>query len=84
MGSASAYAWFLRIGVHPDYPAVILPAVLLIGAAFGLGFSALNVQATSGVAGVGVVIAVSGVLGRRGRRAAPSEEEAEALVCDLR
>jgi MFS family permease len=44
------YAWFLRIGVHPDYPAVILPAVLLIGAAFGLGFSALNVQATSGVA----------------------------------
>jgi MFS family permease len=44
------YAWFLRIGVHPDYPAVILPAVLLIGAAFGLGFSALNVQATAGVA----------------------------------
>ena len=43
------YAWFLRIGVHPDYPAVILPSVLLIGAAFGLGFSSLNVQATAGV-----------------------------------
>ncbi|HLX51028.1 MAG TPA: MFS transporter [Streptosporangiaceae bacterium] len=46
----AGYAWFLRIGVHPDYPAVILPAVLLIGAAFGLGFSSLNVQATAGVA----------------------------------
>src|SRR5487761_1766918 len=46
----AGYAWFLRIGPHPDYPAVILPSVLLIGAAFGLGFSALNVQATAGVA----------------------------------
>jgi len=47
---AVGYAWFLRIGPHPDYPAVILPAVLLIGAAFGLGFSSLNIQATAGVA----------------------------------
>src|SRR5487761_1276725 len=46
----AGYAWFLRIGPQPDYPAVILPAVLLIGAAFGLGFSSLNVQATAGVA----------------------------------
>jgi EmrB/QacA subfamily drug resistance transporter len=46
----AGYALFLRIGPHPDYPAVILPSVLLIGAAFGLGFSALNIQATSGVA----------------------------------
>ena len=46
----AGYAWFLRIGAHPDYPAVILPSVLLIGAAFGLGFSSLNVQATAGVA----------------------------------
>jgi MFS family permease len=46
----AGYAWFLRIGPHPDYPAVILPAVLLIGAAFGLGFSSFNVQATAGVA----------------------------------
>jgi len=45
----AGYAWFLRIGVQPDYPAVILPSVLLIGAAFGLGFSSLNVQATAGV-----------------------------------
>jgi EmrB/QacA subfamily drug resistance transporter len=46
----AGYAWFLRIGPQPDYPAVILPAVLLIGAAFGLGFSSLNVAATAGVA----------------------------------
>jgi EmrB/QacA subfamily drug resistance transporter len=46
----AGYALFLRTGPHPDYPAVILPSVLLIGAAFGLGFSALNIQATSGVA----------------------------------
>jgi EmrB/QacA subfamily drug resistance transporter len=46
----AGYAWFLRIGTHPDYPAVILPTVLLIGIAFGLGFASLNIQATSGVA----------------------------------
>ena len=46
----AGYAWFLRTGTHPDYLAVILPSVLLIGAAFGLGFAALNIQATAGVA----------------------------------
>jgi predicted MFS family arabinose efflux permease len=44
-----AYAVFLRAGVHPDYPAVILPAIVLIGLAFGLGFSSLSVAATAGV-----------------------------------
>jgi MFS family permease len=44
-----AYAVFLRAGVTPDYPAVILPTMLLVGAAFGLGFSALSVGATSGM-----------------------------------
>jgi MFS family permease len=44
-----AYAVFLRAGVHPDYPAVMLPATLLIGLAFGLGFSSLSVAATAGV-----------------------------------
>ena len=34
----------------PDYPSVILPAVILIGVAFGLGFSALSLAATDGVA----------------------------------
>jgi MFS family permease len=47
---AAGYASFLRIGPAPDYPAVILPSVLLIGAAFGLGFGSLNIQATAGVA----------------------------------
>jgi len=44
-----AYTVFLRAGVQPDYPTVILPAVLLIGLAFGLGFSSLTVAATAGV-----------------------------------
>jgi predicted MFS family arabinose efflux permease len=44
-----AYAVFLRAGVQPDYPAVMLPATLLIGLAFGLGFSSLSVAATAGV-----------------------------------
>jgi MFS family permease len=44
-----AYALFLRAGVRPDYPAVMLPATLLIGLAFGLGFSSLSVAATAGV-----------------------------------
>jgi hypothetical protein len=44
-----AYAVFLRAGVTPDYPGVMLPAVLLLGLAFGLGFSSLSVAATAGV-----------------------------------
>ena len=47
---AAGYIWFLRIGPAPDYPTVILPSLLLIGAAFCLGFSALSTQATAGVA----------------------------------
>ncbi|HWG61508.1 MAG TPA: MFS transporter [Streptosporangiaceae bacterium] len=46
----AGYAVFLRVGPQPDYPTVILPAVLLIGMAFGLGFSALSLAATAGVA----------------------------------
>ena len=45
----AGYAVFLRVGVSPDYPAVILPAVVLIGIAFGLGFSALSLAATAGI-----------------------------------
>jgi sugar phosphate permease len=43
------YALFLRAGVTPDYPGVVLPTVILLGLAFGLGFSALTVSATAGV-----------------------------------
>lgn len=45
----AGYAVFLRAGVSPDYPGVMLPSVILLGAAFGFGFSALTVSATSGV-----------------------------------
>jgi MFS family permease len=45
----AGYALFLRAGVRPDYPGVVLPTVLLLGVAFGLGFSALTVSATAGV-----------------------------------
>jgi len=45
----AGYAVFLRVGVSPDYPSVILPAVVLIGLAFGLGFSALSLAATAGI-----------------------------------
>jgi MFS family permease len=44
-----AYAVFLRAGPAPDYPAVLLPTMLLVGLAFGLGFSALSVAATDGI-----------------------------------
>ncbi|AHH93762.1 transmembrane efflux protein [Kutzneria albida DSM 43870] len=43
------YALYLRIGLVPDYPAVILPSMLLIGLGFALAFPALNIQATTGV-----------------------------------
>jgi MFS family permease len=46
---AAAYAIFLRAGVTPDYPGVLLPTMLLVGLAFGLGFSALSVAATDGL-----------------------------------
>jgi MFS family permease len=45
----AGYAVFLRVGVSPDYPTVILPAVVLIGIAFGLGFSSLSLAATAGI-----------------------------------
>jgi MFS family permease len=43
------YALFLRVGLDPVYAAVILPSMLLIGAACALVFPSLNIQATNGV-----------------------------------
>jgi MFS family permease len=43
------YILFLRIDLHPSYPAVILPSMLLLGAAFATAFPSLNIQATNGV-----------------------------------
>jgi MFS family permease len=45
----AGYAVFLRAGVRPDYPSVMLPAVALLGLAFGLGFSSLSLAATAGI-----------------------------------
>ncbi|HEY2521938.1 MAG TPA: MFS transporter [Streptosporangiaceae bacterium] len=46
----AGYVSFLRVGTQTDYLGVILPAVIGVGIAFGLGFSALSLAATSGVA----------------------------------
>jgi MFS family permease len=43
------YVLFLRLSLHPSYAAVILPSMLLLGAAFATAFPALNIQATNGV-----------------------------------
>jgi predicted MFS family arabinose efflux permease len=43
------YALFLRVDLDPVYAAVILPSMLLIGAACALIFPSLNIQATNGV-----------------------------------
>ncbi|MFF3688278.1 MFS transporter [Streptomyces sp. NPDC002187] len=44
-----AYALFLRIDLSPGYAVVILPSMLLLGAACALVFPSLNIQATNGV-----------------------------------
>ncbi len=46
----AAYALVLRAGPEPEFLTVILPTALLLGLGFALSFSALNVQATNGVA----------------------------------
>ncbi|MEV0224088.1 MFS transporter [Streptomyces sp. NPDC050704] len=43
------YALFLQVSLDPVYAAVILPSMLLIGAACALVFPSLNIQATNGV-----------------------------------
>jgi MFS family permease len=46
----AGYALFLRAGMNPSYPTVILPTILLLGIGFALGFPSFNMQATTGVA----------------------------------
>ncbi|MET7453034.1 MFS transporter [Streptomyces sp. NPDC005574] len=43
------YALFLRVNLDPVYAVVVLPSMLLIGAACALVFPSLNIQATNGV-----------------------------------
>jgi MFS family permease len=47
--SVAGYALVLRFDAAPDYVAVLLPTMLLIGIGFMLGFPTMNIQATSGV-----------------------------------
>jgi MFS family permease len=50
LGSLTAgYALFLRIGLNPFYPTIILPTMVLLGIGFALTFPSLNIQATAGV-----------------------------------
>jgi len=46
----AGYALFLRAGMDPSYPTVILPTILLLGLGFALGFPSFNMQGTMGVA----------------------------------
>jgi predicted MFS family arabinose efflux permease len=50
LASVAGYALVLRFDAVPDYAAVLLPTVLLIGVGFALGFPTLNMQATNGIA----------------------------------
>jgi MFS family permease len=42
------YLWTLRAGAPPTYATAVLPAMLLVGLGFALGFSALHLQAMTG------------------------------------
>jgi MFS family permease len=46
----AGYVLFFGVGAAPSYWFAILPTVLLAGVGFAIGFPALNIQATSGVA----------------------------------
>jgi MFS family permease len=50
LSSVVGYALVLRFGATPDYLAVLLPTMLLLGIGFMLLFPTLNIQATTGVA----------------------------------
>ena len=44
------YALFLRLDASSGYVTLVLPTVLLLGLGFAIGFPALNIQGTAGVA----------------------------------
>jgi MFS family permease len=45
----TGYLLFLRVDAAPRYAVTILPTIVFLGLGFALAFSALNIQATSGV-----------------------------------
>ncbi|HEX5405553.1 MAG TPA: MFS transporter [Pseudonocardiaceae bacterium] len=52
------YVRYLSAGPSPSYGTAILPTMLLIGLGFVLAFAALNIQATSGVPGQELPMAI--------------------------
>lgn len=48
--AALAYGLLLPLGPHSSYPATMLPAFLLVGAAFALAYGPLTIAATTGIA----------------------------------
>ncbi|WP_369963814.1 MFS transporter [Leifsonia sp. EB34] len=46
---SAGYLLFLRLGTAPVYWLDVLPPVVLLGVGFGIGFPAIQVQATTGV-----------------------------------
>jgi MFS family permease len=50
MAFLAGYVLFYGVGATPSYWFAILPTVLLAGVGFAIGFPALNIQATAGVA----------------------------------
>ncbi len=50
LSSVVGYALVLRLDAVPDYAAVLLPTVLLIGIGFALCFPTLSMKATNGIA----------------------------------
>jgi MFS family permease len=47
--AALAYGLLLPLGPHTSYPATMLPAFLLVGAAFALAYGPLTIAATTGI-----------------------------------
>ena len=46
---AVGYALFLRLDATPNYPALVLPTIILLGLGFALVYPAANMQATAGI-----------------------------------
>jgi EmrB/QacA subfamily drug resistance transporter len=97
---AVGYALFLRENSHHlAYASMLLPSMLVIGLGWGLGFPALNVQATAGVAGreqglaaglfnttfqIGGAVGVAIVSAVVSSHAAGAGSQAEAVLSSIR
>lgn len=50
LAAVAGYALFLRAGLHSSYLTVVLPTIVLIGAAMTLAYGTLAIAATTGIA----------------------------------